>query len=425
MAINQTEFEAALIAQRKKAGTLDGQVPKTAPRPYATYPGVQPTDPNALPSVTGAQGNGVAAGGRGTGQPFGDGKPYTPPQDPKAPPLQTGLPVGTYPIGTNTDPASPFEKTAGPDPGENPDNPSDHPNPTSPEQPATPVDPNQARKDAIRAAYKAYLKRDASDAEVEGWLGNDNFDAEIKNSPEARGAAGGGYNKAALKAALLAQGGRASAAALAAFIAAHPEFAKGVTIGGSKKNKLYGPNGEYLGDMIRGTDSNNPTWDWDEGTGGDAGDGGGGGADPARSAFWNAIMKKALADPTADPKDPMIRNQVEAYRAEQERGARRFQEQQAEAGGAYYNPTNESRMANEKVGQLAGGFQATLLQKKWDSEKAEILEYAKMYGAYLTEQERNALQEKLAALDRALGWARLQQDAYQWDQDDEFRRLPK
>jgi hypothetical protein len=77
-----------------------------------------------------------------------------------------------------------------------------------------------------------------------------------------------GYDVNALRAALMAYNVPASAAALKSFIAAHPEFATGVTVGGSKGNKLYGPGGEYLADVIRGTSGSSPAWDWDSSVGG-------------------------------------------------------------------------------------------------------------------------------------------------------------
>ena len=87
---------------------------------------------------------------------------------------------------------------------------------------------------------------------------------------------GTGYNLERLKAAWLGAAGKyaPTRAGLAQFIDDNKGpggFAEGVTIGGSKKNKLYLGNesgGTFLGDVIRGTDSDNPTYDWDTSTGG-------------------------------------------------------------------------------------------------------------------------------------------------------------
>ena len=95
--------------------------------------------------------------------------------------------------------------------------------------------------------------------------------AAAANTPSQTGT---GYDLAKLKAAWLGAAGRyaPTAAGLAQFVADNSGkggFAEGVTIGGSKKNKLYLGNesgGTYLGDVIRGTDSSNPTYDWDTST---------------------------------------------------------------------------------------------------------------------------------------------------------------
>lgn len=91
---------------------------------------------------------------------------------------------------------------------------------------------------------------------------------------------GTGYNLEKLKAAWLGAAGKyaPTRAGLAQFIADNKGpggFAEGVTVGGSKNNKLYLGN-TYLGDVIRGTDSSNPTYDWDTSTGSGGGGGGGG-----------------------------------------------------------------------------------------------------------------------------------------------------
>ena len=110
--------------------------------------------------------------------------------------------------------------------------------------------------------------------------GGADFGESTGYDPRAQGGGGGGdgngYNLEQLKAAwLTGSGGRyaPTRAGLAQFIADNKGpggFAEGVTIGGSKMNKLWlGPvsTGTYLGDVIRGTDSSSPWYDWDDSTG--------------------------------------------------------------------------------------------------------------------------------------------------------------
>lgn len=149
--------------------------------------------------------------------------------------------------------------------------------------------------EAIRQLYRDLLGREPGAGEAEQWAATNDLQKisdGIKASAEYKQRAGttgtgttgtgtttGAYNLNALRQALQSHSAPATADELAKFIAAHPEFATGVTIGGSKKNKLYGPNGEFLADVIRGTDSSSPAWDWDTST--ETGAGGGTAVDPS------------------------------------------------------------------------------------------------------------------------------------------------
>lgn len=109
---------------------------------------------------------------------------------------------------------------------------------------------------------------------------------------------GTGYNLEKLKAAWLGAAGKyaPTRAGLAQFIADNKGpggFAEGVTVGGSKNNKLY-LGSTYLGDVIRGTDSSNPTYDWDTSTE-SGGGGGGGGSQSAATAETPAQRAARLA----------------------------------------------------------------------------------------------------------------------------------
>ena len=100
------------------------------------------------------------------------------------------------------------------------------------------------------------------------------YDPAATGTSGTGGGVGTGYNLEKMKAAWLGAAGKYAPTreGLAKFIADNNGpggFAEGVTIGGSKKNKLYLGNesgGTFLGDVIRGTDSNNPAHDWDTNT---------------------------------------------------------------------------------------------------------------------------------------------------------------
>lgn len=66
-----------------------------------------------------------------------------------------------------------------------PEDPPPNP-PTQPPGPPKPPAPPPNRDAAIQAAYKKYLGRNASEADLLSWRGNDNFDKEISQSAEAQ-----------------------------------------------------------------------------------------------------------------------------------------------------------------------------------------------------------------------------------------------
>lgn len=124
--------------------------------------------------------------------------------------------------------------------------------------------------------------------------------------------------------------------------------------------------------------------------------------------------------------DPIIRNQTEAYSAEQERARRLYLGELAEGGSPYSTGFmgGQQRLTVEEMGSNVSGFQATLLANELTARRAEIQASLEQMGSLLTEQERITLQQQLAQLDAAIQMARLQQQAYEFDASDEFRRSP-
>lgn len=89
-------------------------------------------------------------------------------------------------------------------------------------------------------------------------------------APTTTAPSGGGGGKDAFGQAWLASGGR-TVEDLKRFVAAHPEY--GVKLGGSKGDKVYGPNGEFWADAVisAGTGGNGASWQTDTGGGGGQG----------------------------------------------------------------------------------------------------------------------------------------------------------
>jgi hypothetical protein len=91
------------------------------------------------------------------------------PQSPWKGPNNQTLPIGTNPTGWVQTPAN-----------------------TQPGQTPTPgYGADQQRRDQIKAVYSTYLHRAPSEAEIAQWVGNPDFENQIRNSPEGRTVSGG------------------------------------------------------------------------------------------------------------------------------------------------------------------------------------------------------------------------------------------
>jgi hypothetical protein len=107
-----------------------------------------------------------------------------------------------------------------------------------------------------------------------------------------------------------------------------------------------------------------------------------------------------LTQASVSANDPNIRAQVDAYSAEQERARRLYLQQVAEGAGPYDNIRGEQRASAETLGQNVGGFEAALMGRELESQRAQLSQYLQLYGASLSEQQRNQLQTQLALLEQ-------------------------
>ena len=81
-------------------------------------------------------------------------------------------------------------------------------------------------------------------------------------------------------------------------------------------------------------------------------------------------------------------------------------------------------MVAEKAGQAGGAFQAQLMQQELNSRRQEIQQALSGALGYLSDQQKMQLQAQLAQMDNALQYANLGQNAYQFDQNNQFRNSP-
>lgn len=141
--------------------------------------------------------------------------------------------------------------------------------------------------------------------------------------------------------------------------------------------------------------------------------GGQGGGNP----LFQLLMGRATQGLNVNPNDPIIKGQTDAFRAEQQRGERGYEQQLAERAGANANIGAERRLGAEKVGQNTSAFESQLMGQELSARRQEIQNALSGAAGLLTADQQMMLQEELSQLDLA-------QRAYEFDINDQFRNSP-
>jgi hypothetical protein len=118
--------------------------------------------------------------------------------------------------------------------------------------------------------------------------------------------------------------------------------------------------------------------------------------------LWKMLMDRAMTSKNIDSSDPIIRPQVDAYRAEQERARRNDIADLAEGSGPLANLRGEARIAAERTGQNVAGFQSELMGRELTARRAEIQQALTGMQGVLSGDQQLALQRELALLDNAI-----------------------
>lgn len=116
-----------------------------------------------------------------------------------------------------------------------------------------------------------------------------------------------------------------------------------------------------------------------------------------RDALFTQLQGRAQQALTVTPEDPIIKGQVDSYRAEQERALRNLRSDAAE-GGAALRPT-QNRMAGERVAQGVASMQAELMARELSARRGEIADALSSMGGLLSADQQVGLQRELAGLD--------------------------
>jgi hypothetical protein len=131
-------------------------------------------------------------------------------------------------------------------------------------------------------------------------------------------------------------------------------------------------------------------------------------------------MKRATQDLNIDPNSPIIKNQTDAYAAQQERTSRNYLSSVAEKQGANANIGAERRGAAEQVGQSTSAFEAQLMGQELAARRQEIQSALSGAMGLLTAEQQMQLQQELAKL--TLQQQQLQFTSSQGQQESQFGR---
>ena len=120
-----------------------------------------------------------------------------------------------------------------------------------------------------------------------------------------------------------------------------------------------------------------------------------------RDALFGQLQGRAQQSLSIDPtQDPIIKGQVDNYRAEQERALRNVRSDAAEGGNAL-RPTQD-RMATERVAQGVASMQSELMARELSARRAEIADALAGEGSMLGADQQVGLQQQLASLDNII-----------------------
>lgn len=116
-------------------------------------------------------------------------------------------------------------------------------------------------------------------------------------------------------------------------------------------------------------------------------------------ATYDQRAKQAL---TVDKNDPIVRQQADAFSANQQRAGREHLADMAEASGPTANLLGEERLTSERVGQSTGEFEAQLVGRELQSKRDEIANALASMGNMLSGDQQAALQQQLSLIDNQL-----------------------
>lgn len=124
--------------------------------------------------------------------------------------------------------------------------------------------------------------------------------------------------------------------------------------------------------------------------------------DTKRDQLYGELQTRAHQSLDINADNPIIKGQVDSYRAEQERAGRNYISDMAEAAGPLGNINGERRIAHERTGQNTAAFQSEKLGAELTSRRAEIADALNSMRGMLTTDQQTNLQRELDSLDNQI-----------------------
>lgn len=131
--------------------------------------------------------------------------------------------------------------------------------------------------------------------------------------------------------------------------------------------------------------------------------------------LYNKLLARATQSLAIDPNDPIIRNQSDAFNAQQARARTKYLQETAERGGANSNMGAEQRASAEQAGQAGADFEARLMGQELSARREEIQAALEGARGLLTDQQHLQLQQELARIAQ-------EESRYQFDTGEGARR---
>jgi hypothetical protein len=127
------------------------------------------------------------------------------------------------------------------------------------------------------------------------------------------------------------------------------------------------------------------------------------------NSLWSQLTQRAQQGLNVQD-DPVVRAQVDQFRAEQAIAEREYLADLAESEGPLTNLRGEQRMASERRGRTTAGFAAQVAAREVQFRREEIQNALTQMGSMLSDDQKLELQRQLAELDARLRELGIQSD---------------